>query len=71
MLNIIDFKDKDELYVLADCIDKSPKPIDALSYCLEQDNIHMCLSVLMIGFIMMRGLSILTVVPLKSGRLAI
>lgn len=43
MLKIIDFKDDDELYVLGDCIDKGPKSIDTLLYCLEHDNIHMCL----------------------------
>ena len=43
MLKMIDFKDDDELYVLGDCIDKGPKSIDTLLYCLEHDNIHMCL----------------------------
>lgn len=43
MLKIIDFKNEDELYVLGDCIDKGPKSIDTLLYCLEHDNIHMCL----------------------------
>lgn len=43
MLKKIDFKDEDELYVLGDCIDKGPKSIDTLLYCLEHENIHMCL----------------------------
>ena len=43
MLKLIDFKDEDELYVLGDCIDKGPRSIDTLLYCLEHDNNHMCL----------------------------
>ena len=43
MLKKIDFKDEDVLYVLGDCIDKGPKSIDTLLYCLEHENIHMCL----------------------------
>lgn len=43
MLKMIDFKDEDELYVLGDCIDKGPKSLDTLLYCLEHNNIHMCL----------------------------
>ena len=43
MLKMIGFKDEDELYVLGDCIDKGPKSIDTLLYCLEHENIHMCL----------------------------
>ena len=43
ILKMIDFKDSDELYVLGDCIDKGPKSIETLLYCLERVNIHMCL----------------------------
>lgn len=43
MLKVVDFKDEDELYVLGDCIDKGPKSLDTLLYCLEHTNIHMCL----------------------------
>lgn len=43
MLKVVNFSDEDELYILGDCIDKGPKSIDTLLYCLEHDNIHMCL----------------------------
>ena len=43
ILKMIDFKDSDELYVLGDSIDKGPKSIETLSYCLEHTNIHMYL----------------------------
>ena len=43
LLERINFKDTDELYVLGDVIDRGPEPIKCLQYIMERPNIHMLL----------------------------
>lgn len=39
MLNIINFKDTDTLYILGDIVDRGPKVIDLLLYVISKENI--------------------------------
>ena len=43
MLEKIDFKDEDTLYILGDVIDRGPKPLKILDYVIEHPNIKMLL----------------------------
>lgn len=41
MLDLIEFRDTDELYILGDIFDRGDKPIDILEYILNHKNIHL------------------------------
>lgn len=41
MLNLINFSDKDELYVIGDIFDRGNKPLDILDYIRNHNNIHL------------------------------
>lgn len=43
LLNKINFKDTDDLYILGDAIDRGPMPMKCLQYMMEHKNIHMLL----------------------------
>jgi serine/threonine protein phosphatase 1 len=41
LLEIINFSDNDEMYVLGDVIDRGPEPIKLIQYIISKKNIHM------------------------------
>ncbi|MFT8315344.1 MAG: metallophosphoesterase family protein [Clostridium sp.] len=41
MLNLINFSDKDELYVIGDIFDRGNKPLDIFDYIRNHNNIHL------------------------------
>ena len=41
MLQLIEFTEEDEMYILGDVIDRGPKPIELLLYICEHQNIKL------------------------------
>ena len=41
MLNLIDFKESDELYILGDIFDRGPNPLGILDYVIGHKNIYL------------------------------
>ena len=43
MLELIEFKESDELYIIGDIVDRGPEPIKIFKYIMDKQNIHMIL----------------------------
>ena len=39
LIKLINFSDKDTLYVLGDCVDRGPKPVEVLKWMMNQPNV--------------------------------
>ena len=39
LVKIINFSDEDTLYVLGDCVDRGPKPVEVLTWMMNKPNV--------------------------------